>query len=178
MIAKLRDKPGGERIPVTLGDFADVAVEGQYALIFVLFNTFYALLTQEKQLRCFRNVARHLAPRGRFVVEAFVPDLNRFSGGQAVRAIRVGEDEAVLDASTFDPVTQQIASQQIVLCEEGVRLFPVKLRYVWPSEFDLMARLAGLQRCHRWGNWRKDPFVADSGKHISVFGHAPTADLA
>jgi hypothetical protein len=151
---------------------ADVAVEGRYALIYVLFNTFYALLTQEEQLRCFRNVARHLTPEGCFAVEAFVPDLSRFSGQQAVRAIRVGQDEVQLDASQHDPVTQQIASQHVVLTELGVRLYPVKLRYVWPSEFDLMARLAGLKLRHRWGNWRKDPFVADSGKHISVFEHA------
>jgi SAM-dependent methyltransferase len=172
MVAKLREKPGGDSIPVTLGDFADVAVDGQYALIYVLFNTFYALLTQEAQLRCFQNVARHLAPRGSFVVEAFVPDLGRFSGQQTVRATRVGDDEVQLDASQLDPVTQQISSQHVVLTEQGVRLYPVKLRYAWPAEFDLMARLAGLQLRHRWGNWRKEPFAEDSGKHISVFEHA------
>jgi ubiquinone/menaquinone biosynthesis C-methylase UbiE len=110
MVAQLRDKLGGECIPVTLGDFADLAVEGEYALISVLFNTFYALLTQEEQVRCFENVARHLSPRGRFVVEAFVPDLGRFSGSQAVRAVRVGEDQVQLDASLLDLATQQISS--------------------------------------------------------------------
>jgi len=178
MLAKLHSKPGGDSIPVTQGDFADVAVNGEYTLIFVLFNTFYALLTQEDQLRCFRNVARHLAARGTFVVEAFAPDLSRFDGQQAVRAISVGDDEVRLDASQLDPVTQQIASQHVVLTEQGVRLYPVRLRYVWPSEFDLMARLAGLQLRHRWGNWRKDPFGADSGKHISVFEPAQITDLA
>jgi len=171
MIAKLRSKPRGDEIRVTLGDFADVAVEGRYALIYVLFNTFFALLTQEEQLRCFRNVAQHLGSEGRFVVEAFVPDLSRFSGQQAVRAVSMSENEVRLEASQLDPVTQQVTSQHVVLTEQGVRLYPVKLRYVWPAELDLMARLAGLQLRHRWGNWRKAAFSADSGKHISIYGH-------
>ena len=98
--------------------------------------------------------------------------MSRFSGQQAVRGIRVGSDEVQLDASQLDPVTQQISSQHVVLTEDGIRLYPVKLRYAWPAEFDLMARLAGLQLRHRWASWRKDPFAADSGKHISVFGQA------
>jgi SAM-dependent methyltransferase len=172
MIAKLRAKPGGESIPVTLGNFADVAVEGQYALIYVLFNTFFALLTQEEQLRCVHNVAQHLEPRGVFVVEAFVPDLTRFSGQQAVRAVRVSNDEVRLDASQLDPVLQQITSQHMVVTEQGTRLYPVKLRYVWPAELDLMARLAGLQLRHRWSDWKGEVFSAESGKHISIFEHA------
>ncbi len=172
MIAKFRSKPGGDKIPVAVGNFADVAVEGQYALIYVLFNTFFALLTQEEQLRCFRNAAEHLSPQGSFVVEVFNPDLSRFSGRQAVRVGRMNETEVQLDASQLDPVSQQISNQHVVLTEQGIRLYPVKLRYVWPAELDLMARLAGLQLKHRWGDWRKATFSADSGKHISVYGHA------
>lgn len=173
MIAKLRSKPNGDKIPVTLGNFADVAVEGQYALIYVLFNTFFALLTQEEQMRCMRNVAQQLGPAGSFVVEAFVPDLGRFSGQQALRVVSIGENEVRLDASQIDPVTQQITSRHIVLAEQGVQLYPVKLRYAWPTELDLMARLAGLQLKHRWGSWQKAAFSADSGKHISVYEHIP-----
>jgi SAM-dependent methyltransferase len=171
MVDRLRLKPGGDGLPVAMGDFADVAVEGQYNLIYVLFNTFFALPTQEEQLRCFRNVARHLAPQGVFVIEAFVPDLTRFVGQQAVRAIKIDNDRVQLDVSRHDPVTQQIISQHVMLTEQGIRLFPVKLRYAWPSELDLMARLVGLQLKERWGNWQGGAFSAESGKHISIYAH-------
>jgi SAM-dependent methyltransferase len=173
MVAKLRAKPGGDSIPVALGDFADVAVEGRYDLIFVLFNTFFALLTQDEQVRCFRNVAQHLGPQGVFVVEAFVPDMQRFDGQQTVRVTRVDEDQVRLEASQLNPATQQITSQSVVLAEEGVRLYPVKLRYAWPAELDLMAQLAGLQLRQRWGDWQKAALTADSGKHISIYEHTP-----
>jgi SAM-dependent methyltransferase len=172
MVAKLREKPGGDSIPVTLGNFANVGVEGRYDLVFVLFNTFYALLTQEEQVRCFRNVAQHLELRGVFVIEAFVPDMERLSKRQAVRATTVNEDQVRLEAVLLDQAAQQITSQSIVLNEQGVRLYPVKIRYVWPSEFDLMARLAGLQLKHRWGDWERGAFSAESIKHISVYEHA------
>jgi len=106
------------------------------------------------------------------VIEAFVPDLGRFSGQQTVRAVSLSENEVRLDASQLDPVNQQVTSQQIVLTEAGIRLYPAKLRYAWPSELDLMAQLAGLQLKERWENWHKVPFSANSGKHISVYGHA------
>ena len=171
MTVRLRSKPGGDRIPVAIGDFADVAVEGQYSLIYVLVNTFFALLTQEDQLRCFRNVTQHLLPQGSFVIEAFVPDLSRFTRQQSVTVADMSEDEVQFDVSRHDPVSQQITAQHIVLTEQGIHLYPVKLRYVWHSELDLMARLAGLQLKHRWGDWRKGPFTADSRMHISVYGH-------
>jgi len=171
MIARLRSKPGGEKVPVVMGSFADVAVEGRFELIYVLVNTYYALLTQEEQLRCFRNVAEHLTPQGNFVIEAFVPDLNRFSGHQSVRVDSLSEDEVQLEVSLHDPVSQQITAQQIVLTEQGTHLYPVILRYAWPTELDLMARLAGLRLRHRWGDWQRTPFSADSTMHISVYGH-------
>jgi SAM-dependent methyltransferase len=169
MVSRLRAKPGGERIPVTIGNFAGVPVEGQFNLVYVLFNTFYALLTQEEQVRCFQNVAAHLAPEGVFVIEAFVPRLERFVGQQAVRATRVGVDEVQLETSQVDPVSQKITNQHVVLSEAGVRLYPVQLRYVWPAEFDLIAQIAGMQLKHRWSSWQKEPFPGESGKHISVF---------
>ena len=173
MVANLREKPGGDSIPVTLGNFADVAVKGRYDLVFVLFNTFYALLTQEEQVRCFRNVAQHLEPQGVFVIEAFVPDMERLSKRQSVRATTVNENQVRLEAVLLDQAAQQIASQSIVLNEQGVSLYPVKLRYVWPSEFDLMAQVAGLQLKHRWGDWERGAFSVESVKHVSVYEHAP-----
>ncbi|MFA4987300.1 MAG: class I SAM-dependent methyltransferase [Candidatus Brocadiia bacterium] len=173
MVAKLRAKPGGSEIPVTMGNFADVAVEGKYSLVFIAFNTFFALLTQEEQVRCFCSVSDHLAPGGMFLVEAFVPDLSRFAGGQAFRTVGVDDGEVRLDASLHDPMLQQVVSQHIVINENGIKLYPVNLRYAWPSELDLMAQLAGLNLKNRWANWDKSPFTASSGKHISVYEKRP-----
>jgi hypothetical protein len=173
MVEKLRAKPAGYAIPVTVGNFADVAVEGPFRLIYVLFNTLFQLLTQEEQMRCFVNASRRLHPEGAFVVEAFVPDLSRFQRNQSVGAVQVGDAEVRLDVSTHDPVTQRVTSQHVVLSEQGTRLYPVKIRYAWPSELDLMARLAGLKLLHRWGSWEQAPFTAESGKHVSVYVAAP-----
>ena len=178
MVARMHAKLGGDPpgsggdIPVTIGDFADLAVEGEYTLVYVLFNTFFSLLTQEDQVRCFRNVARHLEPGGSFVLECFVPDPARLAARQGVRASDVGEDALQLEASRIDLATQVITSQTVLLAEEGVRLYPLKIRYAWPSELDLMAPLAGLELRHRWSSWRKDPFTASSTAHISIYGHA------
>jgi SAM-dependent methyltransferase len=173
MIAKLRSKPGGDKIQVTLGNFADVAVDGQYALIYVVFNTFFALLTQAEQIRCIANAARRLEPGGHFVVEAFMPDLSRFRGQQSLRVVSIGDNEVRLDASKIDPIAQQITSQHIMLTASGLQLYPVKIRYVWPTELDLMSRLAGFQLKQRWGDWNKSAFEVDSGKHISIYEHIP-----
>jgi len=169
MVDHLRAKPGGADIPVTLGDFAAVNVDGSFPLIYVLFNTFFALLTQAEQVRCFKNVAQHLTAAGVFVIEAFVPDVARFTGGQAVRAVYVGTEEVRLDVTRWDPLNQHLTSQHIHLTEQGLRLFPVKIRYVWPAEFDLMAQLAGLRLRQRWAGWDRSPFDEDSAKHISVY---------
>jgi SAM-dependent methyltransferase len=172
MVARLRAKPGGERIPVTMGDFADVGVDGRYALVFVAFNTFFALLTQEDQVRCFANVAAHLDEGGAFVLEAFVPDLGRFSRNQRVDTTRVEADSVMLNVSIHDPVGQRVSSQHVVLDGGGVRLQPVAIRYAFPAELDLMARLAGLELRERWGGWSREPFTAASGNHVSVYAAA------
>jgi SAM-dependent methyltransferase len=171
MVEKLRTKPGGEDVPVTLGNFSEVAVEGQFPLIFVIFNTFFGLLEQDLQIRCFKNVAQHLGPEGVFLMEVFVPDLARFTGQQTFRVVAIDENQVRLEASQHDSVNQQVTSRHVHLSEEGVQLYPVKLRYAWPSELDLMARLAGLELKHRWGDWDRSPFSADSDRHISVYGH-------
>jgi SAM-dependent methyltransferase len=171
MVDKLKAKPGGESIPITMGNFADVGVDGQFTLIYVVFNTFYSLLTQDEQVRCFQNVAKHLAPDGVFVIEAFVPDLTRFTGGQAMRVTCIGENEVQVDVSQIEPDKQVVTSQHMVLTDQGTRFYPVRLRYVWPTEMDLMARLSQLQLRERWGDWKKATFMPDSGKHISVYEH-------
>lgn len=173
MIAKLRRKPGGRDIAVTVGDFADVAVDGQFRLVYVVFNTFFALLTQDEQVRCFRGVAARLSPDGVFVIEAFVPDVARFVRGQCSNIARVGLDEVLFDVSQHDPVAQQIDSQHLLLRAGGIQLRPVRLRYAWPAELDLMAQLAGLRLRERWGGWCREPFTAASGSHVSVYAPAP-----
>lgn len=172
MVAKLRAKPGGDAVPVTMDTFSDFTVDGQFALAFIAFNTFFAVLTQEEQVRCMETVSRHLAPGGRFVIEAFVPDLTRFVASQTMRVIGIETDQVRIDASQLDLAGQRITSQHIVLTERGARLFPVTLRYVWPSEMDLMARIAGLRLEYRWADWERSPFVRDSMQHISVYRRA------
>ena len=169
MVAKLREKPGGDEIPVTMGDFADVGVDGTFDLIFVVFNTLFALTTQQEQVRCFANVARHLTATGMFVIEVFVPDLTRFEAGQSFRVQRVTTDEVEVDVSLHDPVTQTVVAQQLAFTRAGTQLRPVHLRYAWPGELDLMARLAGLGLRDRWAGWDRAPFTASSGAHVSVY---------
>jgi SAM-dependent methyltransferase len=169
MIARLREKAGGERITVTEGSFAEVAVEGEFVLVYIMFNTFFALSSQDEQVRCFRNVAAHLTRDGCFAIEAFVPDLNRFIGGQVNWATKVTSDEVQLDVGQHDMASQKVVSQKIVITDGSVRLYPVQIRYVWPSEFDLMAQLAGLRLHERWSNWKREPFTSESGQHISIY---------
>lgn len=171
MVAQLRTKPGGEEIDVTLGDFADVPVDGSFRLIYVVFNTLFNLLTQDDQVRCFENMAAHLSDEGSFVVEAGRPDfLYRSRDHQYVDTEAVAVDEARLDLARFDPVTQLLEESHVSLTSGGVRLNPIVTRYAWPSELDLMARIAGLRLTQRWAGWDREPFEADSGNVVSVYG--------
>jgi len=173
MISRLRSKPGSDRITVTQGSFADVAVEGEFALVYVVFNTFFALSSQDEQVRCFANVAAHLSRDGCFVIEAFVPDPTRFHHNQVNSVTKVTEERVELDVGRHDATVQRVISQKVILTDGGnVRLYPVQIRYAWPSELDLMARLAGLQLRERWGNWNREPFTSESQKHISVYHFA------
>jgi SAM-dependent methyltransferase len=169
MVSKLRARPGGKAISVAMGNFADVQIKGKFSLVYIVFNTFFGLLTQEEQVRCFRNVAGHLVKGGAFVIEAFVPDMKRFSGGQEVRASTVTTDRVSLQVSQHDPVGQRVRSQFVVFRNNELTLYPVEIRYCWPSELDLMAQLAGLQLRHRWGSWEREKFTSSSEKHISVY---------
>jgi SAM-dependent methyltransferase len=169
MVAKLRAKPGGEHIPVTMGNFADVPIEGPFRLIYVVFTTLFALPSQAEQIHCLRQVAARLGPGGSFVMDAFVPDLTRFRGNQTVTAEHVGVNQVRLDASRHDPVEQRIDSSHILITSDGARLFPVALRYAWPAELDAMAMVAGLHLVNRWADYARSPFTATSTRHVSVY---------
>jgi len=171
MVARLRAKPRGEQISVTIGDFADVPVPGTYRLIFVVANTLFNLLTQDDQVRCFENVAAHLTDDGAFLIEAFRPDfLYRLRDHQYVDAEAAELDKVRLDVARHDPVTQLLEESHVSLSREGVRLNPIVTRYAWPTELDLMARVAGLRLKERWSGWNRRPVTATSRYLVSVYG--------
>jgi SAM-dependent methyltransferase len=170
MVAKLRARAGGESIPVTIGEMQAVAAPAErYSLIFVVFNTFFALLDQELQIECFANVARRLTSGGRFLIDAFALDLTRFDRGQRTSAVSVAVDSVDIDVVMHDPVAQRIEGHHVLLRESGTRLLPIALRYAFPSELDLMARLAGLELESREGGWAGEPFTASSSTHLSIW---------
>jgi SAM-dependent methyltransferase len=172
MVAKLHEKPGGRALPVEIGDMAEVRVNGAFDLIYLVFNTIFNLTTQEAQVRCFHNAARHLNAGGVFVVETVVPDLSGFVDGQRMKGSWARMDSARFEVAIHDPVLQTIAFQRIVIGEDGTQITPHFMRYAWPSELDLMAQLAGLERCERWAWWDRSPFTAGSKSHVTVYARA------
>jgi len=169
MVERMRAKTGGDAIPVTIGDMADVAVDGKFRLVFVVFNTFFQLYSQDAQLRCFANVAAHLESGGRFVLHAFVPDTSRIEAGQHLSVKEASLDRVRLDATVYDAKEQRLDTTQLRITEQGVRLVHAKLRFAWPPELDLMARLAGLELEHRWATFERQPFTSSSAFHVSVY---------
>ena len=169
MVARLRAKAGGAEIPVTIADFRTFELETTFSLVYVVFNTFFGLLTQDDQVACFRSVARHLGDGGCFAMEAFVPDLARFDRGQRVAVTDLEVDRVRIEATVHDPIAQRSDSQAIVLRAGGIELFPVKIRYAYVGELDLMARLAGMRLRERWGGWDRSPLTAAGTAHISVW---------
>ena len=174
IVEQMRSKPGGDGIPVTIGDFSQFSItengaRKRFALVYVVFNTLFQATSQRAQVDCFQSAAAHLADGGVFVVEAFVPDTGRFVRNQNVSAGRVESDLASFEVARHDPVNQVVHSQQVVIGEGGVRLYPVQVRYSWPSELDLMAEIAGLRLRERWGDWHGSAFTAESGSHVSVY---------
>jgi predicted TPR repeat methyltransferase len=170
MAAKLREKPGGEAIAVTIGDFARFTLDERFSLIYVVFNTFFGLLTQEEQVSCFATVAGHLRDGGVFAMQAFVPDPTRFDAQhQRTAATSVGVDHVALETSMHDPVAQRTDSQHVVIRNGRIDLYPVKIRYAFVSELDLMARLGGLRVRERWADWDRTPFPGPGTGHISVW---------
>jgi SAM-dependent methyltransferase len=175
MVAKMRDKPGGADIPVVMGNFADVKVTGGFGLVYIAFSTLFALRDQDEQLRCFQHVAKRILPAGAFVVEAFNPDHSILAQRQRVTAADVGTDHALLDLATNDVVNQTVRAQHILFTTGGVQMYPVQLRFAYPSELDLMARLSGMRLRERYGGWDRSPFTAASPVHISVYELQPKA---
>lgn len=169
MVDRLRAKPGGETIPVVVGDFADVGdlVAGGFDLIFVAFNSLFELPDQASQCRCVAGAASRLAPGGRFVVEALAPELTRLE--QSLTVISQADDEVVLQATRHDPLEQVVQGHDVVLSPAGIRLLPWSIRYASVPEVDLMARLAGMELTDRWGGWGREPFDGSSSRHVSVY---------
>ncbi|MEL6437180.1 MAG: class I SAM-dependent methyltransferase [Pseudomonadota bacterium] len=167
MIAKLREKSGGDAIDVVVGDMASDRVDGQFSLVFLVFNTINNLTTQDEQVACFANAARHLSDGGRFVVEVAVPPLRRISPGDT--ALAFDRSDTHWGTDEFDFVSQQFTSHHIWFRAHGPHKKSFPMRYVWPSELDLMARLAGLELESRWEDWAKTPFNGESTSHVSVW---------
>jgi SAM-dependent methyltransferase len=170
MVAKLHAKAGGAAIDVTLGSFADFSLDTRFPLVFVVFNTFFGLLTQDEQVSCFKAVSRHLTPNGVFVMQAFVPDVTRFDvHNQRVSADAVTPEEISLEVSEHDPFAQRTSTAHVIVRDGNIRMYPVRIRYAYPSELDLMARLAGLRLRERWAGWERDPYPASNWNHVSVW---------
>lgn len=169
MVAHLRAKPGGADMPVTIGDMADVPVAGPYRLVFLVFNTLFNLVSEERQAACFRNVARVLAPGGAFVIETFVPDPADFDRDEQVQVREVTEDSATIRVHRYDRAAQTFVRQTVTFDASGVHLKPFAMRYAWPEQIDELAERAGLRLTERYADWDRSPFDADSRSHISVY---------
>jgi SAM-dependent methyltransferase len=167
MVARLREKPGGDDIGVTIGDFATTTVEGTFSVAYLVFNTIQNLTTQAEQVACFRNVAAHLEPGGCFVIEVGVPSLRRLPPGETIRAFHLSETRWGIDE--FDVARQGLTSHHFQIVDGRVERNSVPFRYVWPEELDLMAQLAGMSLRERWSGWKREPFTNESRKHVSVW---------
>lgn len=167
MVARLRSKPGAEHIDVTIGDFATTSVGGQFAVAYLVFNTIMNLTTQDAQVACFRNVAAHLDPGGCFVIEVGVPELRRLPPGETVRPFHVSDTRLGFDE--YDVAAQALTSHHFEFTDGTVERNSTPFRYVWPSELDLMARLAGMRLRERWSGWKREPFTSESRQHVSVW---------
>ena len=168
MLAVMRAKPGGDTVAITEGDMTTTRVCEDAALVYLVFNSLENLRTQDAQVACFRNAAAHLRPGGRFVVEIGVPQVHRLPAGERHLACDVSADHVGID-EYVDPVEQILVSHHLDLDGGSVRRVSGAFRYVWPSELDLMARLAGLEREARWSSWQREPFTAESTSHVSVW---------
>jgi hypothetical protein len=167
MVQRLREKPGGRDIDVTIGDFATAKVGKRFSLAYLVYNTIDNLTTQDAQVSCFCNVAEHLEPEGSFVVEVDVPQLQRLPPGETVRAFSVTPTHLGFDE--IDVATQRLTSHHYLLTGGRLEVVSMPFRYVWPAELDLMARIAGMRLRERWADWTREPFTADSEAHISVW---------
>jgi SAM-dependent methyltransferase len=167
MVARMRAKPGGDGIGVTIGDFATAQADGSFRVAYLVFNTIMNLTTQEAQVACFSNVAAHLEPGGCFVIEVMVPDLRRLPPGQNAVPFHVSHNNWAFDV--YDVATQAMSSNYVDITDGRGEYSYFPFRYVWPSELDLMARLAGLRLRERWAGWTREPFTSESREHVSIW---------
>ena len=167
MVARLRAKPGGAAIGVTIGDFATTRVDGRFAVVYLVFNTIMNLTTQDAQVACFANAAAHLSPGGSFVIETGVPDLRLLPPGQTAVPFEIGPARCAFDV--YDVATQAMSSNYVTINDGRAEFSSIPFRYVWPAELDLMARLAGLRLAERWAGWHREPFTSESRQHVSVW---------
>jgi SAM-dependent methyltransferase len=167
MVARLRAKPGGDAIGVTIGDFATTRAGGTFSVACLVFNTIMNLTTQAAQVACFRNVAAHLAPGGCFVIEVSIPDLRRLPPGQNAVPFHVGPARWAFDI--YDTATQAMSSNYVEFTSGRGEYTSIPFRYVWPAELDLMAQLAGLGPRGRWDGWTREPFTSESRQHVSIW---------
>ncbi len=167
MVERLRAKPGAEAIGVTIGDFATTRVEGSFSLAYLIFNTIMNLTTQDAQIACFRNVAAHLEPGGCFVIEVMVPELRRLPPGETHHVFAASDDRWGIDE--YDVATQGLVSHHIEVADGRLERVSMPFRFVWPSELDLMAQLAGMRLRERWSGWTREPFTNESRQHVSVW---------
>jgi SAM-dependent methyltransferase len=175
MVARLRAKPGAEPIGVTIGDFATTTVDATFSVAYLVANTIMNLTTQDEQVACFRNVAKHLAPGGCFVIEVLVPGLRRLPPGETFQLFDVSPTHVGFDE--YDVARQGLISHHYWIDDGKVERFSPPFRYVWPAELDLMAQLAGMTLRERWSGWNREPFTSDSSKHVSVW-EKPTSTPA
>ena len=167
MVARMRAKPGGDAVPVTIGDFATTRVDGTFSLVYLVFNTIMNVTTQDAQVACFRNAAAHLAPGGCFVVEVGVPELRRLPPGQSAVPFQVSSTRWAFDL--YDTATQAMSSNYVTVTDGRGEYRSIPFRYVWPAELDLMAQMAGLRLLERWAGWTREPFTSESRQHVSVW---------
>jgi SAM-dependent methyltransferase len=170
MVAQLRTKPGAGDIGVTIGDFATTTVDGSFTLAYLVRNTIMNLTTQDAQVACFRNVTEHLEPGGCFVIEVMVPELRRLPPGETIRAFMATATHFGFEE--YDVANQIAFSHHYWLVDGQVETLSAPFRYVWPSELDLMARLAGMTLRERWSDWSREPFTGESRAHVSVWQKA------
>ena len=167
MAEQLHGKPGADRVGVTIGDFATAKVDGSFSVAYLVFNTIMNLTTQAAQAACFRNVAAHLEPGGRFVIEVLVPELRRLPPGETARVFRVSEARWGID--DYDVANQGLTSHHFLFVDDELEHRSAPFRYVWPSELDLMAQLAGMELRERWAGWKREPFTSERRAHVSVW---------
>jgi len=167
MVARLRAKPGGEDVGVTIGDIATTTVDGSFALVYLVYNTIMNLTTQAAQVACFRNAAAHLESGGCFVVEVMIPELQRVPPGETFHVFHGSERRWGIDE--YDVANQGLISHHLEIVGDQLERVSMPFRYAWPSEYDLMAELAGMRLRERWSGWKRQPFTSESRQHVSVW---------